>query len=458
MTFGFFAFPLYTSRMLSQKHIYMVGIGGIGMSALAQLLKHQGREVSGSDREESPMTTMLGAKGIEVWIGHDGCNIPADCELLIYSDAVPASNAVRTRAKEMGVPEMSYFEALGEVTKSARTIAVAGTHGKTTTTGMLAKILKYCDKEPTAIIGSIVRDFNSNFLPGGDDLFVVEACEYRDHLLKLSPKILVITNIELDHTDYFPDIAALQETFRKAVERVPDDGIIVANPHDAAVASVIGSARAPIIDYTTQTVPALKLIGEFNRENAQAAKAAARAAFPHLDESFTDKALLEFKGSWRRFEYKGETPSGALVYDDYAHHPTAVRKTIEAAREEFPDKKIVVAFHPHLFSRTKSFLNGFAVALSRSDLAIIAPIYAAREASDPTVSNHILADEVNKRGGRAIALDSFDAIRDALLYFPDSWQPARTESVRSGGLKAESCLIITMGAGDIYKVAEQIAD
>src|SRR3989344_5175062 len=429
---------------MHNQRIHMVGIGGIGMSALAQLLAHQGKQVAGSDREESPTTTLLARKGINVSIGHDQCLIPADCELLIYSDAVPSTNAERLRAREMGIPEMSYFEALGDISKDARTIAVAGTHGKTTTTGMLAKILQYCGKEPTAIIGSIVKDFppvgGSNFLAGKDDLFVVEACEYRDHLLKLSPEILVITNLELDHTDYFPDLAALQETFRKAVERVPEGGIIVTNPSDPVIAAVLDRAKAPIIDYTTQTVPKLKLIGEFNRENAQAAKAAARAAYPYLDEAFTDRALLEFKGSWRRFEYKGETPSGALVYDDYAHHPTAVQKTIEAAREAFPGKKIVVAFHPHLYSRTKSFLQEFAEALASADKAIVAPIYAAREEADPSVSNEILAAAARAAGGVCVALDSFDTIRDELLKEPSD------------------SLIITMGAGDIYKVAEQIAD
>ncbi len=418
----------------------MVGIGGIGMSALAQLLKHRGRTVKGSDREESPVVAMLAQKGIDVAVGHDQCNIPADTELLIYSDAVPESNAERVRAKEMKIPELSYFEALGVVSKDARTIAVAGTHGKTTTTGMLAKILQFADKEPTAIVGSIVRDFGSNFLAGREDLFVVEACEYRDHLLKLSPHILVITNIELDHTDYFPNIEALQATFRKAVERVPKDGAIIANPYDPIVAGVIAHAKAPILDYTTQTVPALAQIGEFNRMNARAAKAAARAAYPHLQEEYTDRALIDFKGSWRRFEYKGETPSGAVVYDDYAHHPTAIAKTIEAARENFPEKRIVVAFHPHLYSRTKSFLNEFAAALATADTAIVAPIYAAREAPDISVSNHILAREAVKRGGEVEALDSFDEIRTRLLEEQDD------------------ALIITMGAGDIYKVAEQIAD
>ena len=414
----------------------MVGIGGIGMSALAQFLVRAGHEVSGTDREESPVTTLLAQKGIAISIGHDQCNIPSSCELLIYSDAVPSSNVERVRAKEVKIPELSYFEALGVISKDMKTVAVAGTHGKTTTTGMLAKILQYADKQPTAIVGSIVQDFRSNFLGGRDDLLIVEACEYRDHVLKLTPHILVITNIELDHTDYFPTIEAVQSTFRKAAMRVPRNGCIVTNPYDPIIAGAIKDAMAPIIDYTTQTVPTLRQIGEFNRMNARAAKAAARALFPHLQEEYTDRALMEFKGSWRRFEYKGETPTGAIVYDDYAHHPTAMLKTIEAARGEFPDKKILVVFHPHLYSRTKSFLNEFASALATADEAIIAPIYAAREAPDPSISHKSLA---SLAGSAATALDSFDEIRDRLLQ------------------EGEGTLIITMGAGDIYKVAEQIA-
>ncbi|MDP3646385.1 MAG: Mur ligase domain-containing protein [bacterium] len=416
----------------------MVGIGGIGMSALAQLLRHTGHDVSGSDREESPIMTMLVQKGIHVVVGHDQCNIPVDCTLLIYSDAVPSSNVERVRAQELRIPEMSYFEALGEVSKKARTIAVAGTHGKTTVTGMLAKILQFAKKEPTAIVGSIVQDFGSNFLAGRNDFFVVEACEYRDHLLKLAPEILVITNLELDHTDYFPNLEALQKTFRKAVEKVPQSGAIVANPYDPIVAAVLGDAKAPIIDYTTQSVPRLELIGEFNRMNARAAKAAARAIYSDISLYAVDEALRSFKGSWRRFEYRGETPNGAVVYDDYAHHPTAVAKTIEAARERFPNKRIVVAFHPHLHSRTERFLQEFADALDLADRAIVAPIYEARTEVVHAVSNHTVA-EASLRGSIE-AMDSFDEIRDALLQ------------------EDGNSLIITMGAGDIYKVAEQIAD
>jgi UDP-N-acetylmuramate--alanine ligase len=250
----------------------------------------------------------------------------------------------------------------------------------------------------------------------------------------------VITNIELDHTDYFPTLEALVETFRTAAHKVSHDGYIVTNPAGANIARVLAGAAAHIVDYTQVDVPELSQIGEFNRENARAAAAAARVAFPDIDQHTIDRALTDFKGSWRRFEFKGETPGGTLVYDDYAHHPTAIGKTIEAARQKFPNKKIVVAFHPHLYSRTKSFLAEFAIALSSADRSLVAPIYAAREAPDPSVSSRILALRVAEIGGDSSAFDSFDEIRDELLTFgPDT-------------------LIITMGAGDIYKVAEQIAD
>ncbi len=425
-------------------HVYFVGIGGIGMSALAQMLRGQGKEVSGSDRDESPTTALLAEKWIQVWIGHDQCNIPADTELLIYSDAIPVDNAERARAREMKIPEMSYFEALGEISKDMRTIAVAGTHGKTTTTGMLASILKAAGENPTAIVGSIVRDFQSNFLPGRSDLFVVEACEYRDHLLKLSPEILVITNIEHDHTDYFPTLAAIQETFKKAVEKVPAHGAIVTNPHDPNIAPVLTHAAARIVDYTHEDVPPLQLIGEFNRLNARAAVAGARATFPAIAQGAIDRALGDFRGSWRRFEYKGETKNGAMVYDDYAHHPTAVRKTIEAAREKFPDKNIVVAFHPHLYSRTRDLMDDFARALATADEVVLAPIYAAREEPIPGITSDVLAEKVSALGTSAFALSS---LHDVYSYLA---RPSR--------LAPRASLIITMGAGDIYKVAEQLVE
>jgi UDP-N-acetylmuramate--alanine ligase len=432
------------------QRIYMTGIGGIGMSALAQMLHAQGRVVAGSDRDESPTTALLEKKGIHVDIGQRAENVAAETELLIYSDAVPADSSERVRAKEIGIPEMSYFEALGEISRGMRTVAVAGTHGKTTTTGMLAKILSDADVSPTAVVGSIVRDFESNFLAGESDLFVVEACEYRDHLLKLNPEVLVITNIELDHTDYFPTLEALLETFRTAAHKVPRTGVIICDPAGVNVAQVLAGAQARIVDYTQYAVGSLLLPGEFNRENARAALAAAKAVHQTLSLEAGVHSLSLFKGSWRRFEYKGETPSGALVYDDYAHHPTSVHKTLDAAREKFPTKKIVVAFHPHLYSRTRDFMDAFAQALSKADEVILAPIYAAREEPIEGVTSEVLASKINSLGTPARA---FASLHDIFLYFSDT----RLSDGQGSTLTADS-LLLTMGAGDIYKVAEQIVD
>lgn len=421
----------------TMKKAYCIGIGGIGMSALAQYLKERGVAVLGSDREKSPITELLERKGIVVMTPQRAENVSEDADEVVYSDAVPEDNPERARARALGIPQSSYFEMLGKVSAGKRTIAVAGTHGKTTTTGMLVKILTDAGAKPTAIIGSIVKDFGSNYVSGDPDYFVVEACEYRDHLLELSPEILVITNLEWDHTDYFPSLTALQATFRKAIARVPEDGVIVTNPHDANIAPLLSSARARVVDYTREEVPALRLPGDFNRANARAALAAARAALPTLSADAALPALAAFLGTWRRFEYKGKTVSGADVYDDYAHHPTAVGATLEPLRARTKGK-LFVAFHPHLYSRTRDLLDGFAAAFGAADKVFLAPIYAAREKDDGSVSSGLLAERIRANGVDALALDSFDAIAAELAK-------AGPEDV-----------IVTMGAGDIYKVADRL--
>jgi UDP-N-acetylmuramate--alanine ligase len=425
---------------MNPKKVYMIGIGGIGMSALAQWYVRAGASVSGADRAASVTTAMLISKGVDVHIGSDAAWVPADADSVVYSDAVPAEHPERARAREFGIRELSYFKALGEVTASERTLAVAGVNGKTTTTAMLAKILRDCGKDPTAIVGSIVSEFGSNFVDGGRDLFVVEACEYRDHLLELSPKILVITNIEWDHTDYFPSLEAMQQTFRTAIARVPQDGAIITNPHDPDIAPLLNNPRPAclVLDYTQEQVPPLKLIGEFNSMNAKAAKAAAKVAYNDLAVETIDAAIAAFNGTWRRFEYKGETAAGALVYDDYAHHPTAIGLTITGVREKFPDKRVVVAFHPHLYSRTRDLFKEFSQALAKADETIILPVFAAREAPDPTVSHEALAGAINDLGGHARAVASIEEAAAALAQYDASH------------------ILITMGAGDVYKAAEMI--
>jgi UDP-N-acetylmuramate--alanine ligase len=422
---------------LKGKKIHFVGIGGIGMSGLAQLCADHGAGVSGCDREPSPVTELLEKKGVRLVIGHAAEHVTSETELLVYSDAVHEDNVERMRATELDVEQLSYFALLGKVSREMKTVAVAGTHGKTTTTGMLAKILVDGGAQPTAVIGSIVKDFNSNYVRGEGELFVAEACEYKDHLLELSPTVLVITNLEWDHTDYFASLEALQETFRKAVENVPADGAIVTDPASATIAPVLRGAKAKVIDYTKEGIYGLRLPGAFNQANARAAAAAARVVAPTLTEDAIATSLSSFQGTWRRFEHKGKTGSGAEVYDDYAHHPTAVRETLKALREKVGGGKILVAFHPHLYSRTKDLLDDFATAFGAADKVFIAPIYAARELDDGTVSSELLAERIRAQGADAQALD-FAGIEYVL------------------GQAQAGDTVITMGAGDIYKIADKI--
>lgn len=420
------------------KKAHFVGIGGVGMSALAQLFIHENIEVYGSDREVSPITKLLKSKGIVVIIGHQSKNVSSDIDVLIYSDAIPSDNPERVRANELGIRQFSYFEMLGQVSAKKHTIAIAGTHGKTTTTGMLTRILSDAKASPTAIIGSIVKDFGTNYIYGNSELFVVEACEYKDHLLELSPLILVINNLEWDHTDYFPSLAALQKTFHKAISKVPANGAIITDINNPNIKPLLSSAVASVIDYMKEPVYEIRLPGEFNHNNARAAAAAARIAVSSILDSSIKQSLAAFSGIWRRFEYKGKTTQGADVYDDYAHHPTAVRATLKALRAK-TQGKIFVAFHPHLFSRTHDLLDNFATAFSDADEVIVAPIYAAREKDNNTISNKILAMCITKTGTPAQALDSFSEISTYL-----------NANAESGDT------IMTMGAGDIYKVADSI--
>lgn len=409
------------------QRVYMVGIGGIGMSALAQFFLHQGAHVSGSDRSESPTTEMLTGRGIEVLIGQSASHVPEDAEVLIYSDAIPTEHEERVRGRELGIPELSYFEALGVVAEGKapfatgfggprRVVAISGTHGKTTTTAMLAKILIDAGEDPTVIVGSIVSEWGSNFRAGQNDLFIVEACEYRKHFLVFHPEVLVITNVEWDHTDFFKTANEFAAAFDEARSQA---------------LQVIEKKQ-----YALESVPELWVPGEFNKDNARAAKAAAHAIAPHISEKAIDASLASFRGTWRRFEYKGKTQNGADVYDDYAHHPTEIKKTLDAAREKFSNKKIVVFFHPHLYSRTRDLFEGFVSALAAADYAYILPVFAAREAYDASVSNEALAEAINKKEGHAAAVSSMEETAKKIAELgPDT-------------------IAFTMGAGDVYKAGE----
>lgn len=425
--------------MKDYNHIHFIGVGGIGMSALARLFLHEGKIVSGSDRAESIVTDGLKKAGVRFFPVQGAGNLSDDIDLVVYSDAIPADHPERQEAAQRGLPALSYFEALGQVANEYFLIVIAGTHGKTTTTAMTADLLEAAGLDPTVVVGSLRAKNGSNFRAGESKYFVVEGDEYRRHFLQFQPSALIITNIEPDHLDYYRDLSDIESAFRELALRVPSDGVIVADITNESVKRVVEGAAAAVRDYRAFIDPtlALKVIGVHNYQNAAAALAL--ADFLGVDQTAARQALADFTGTWRRFEYKGQARNGATVYDDYAHHPTEIKVTLRAVREKFPDKKIMVAFHPHLYSRTKQLFDDFAAAFSDVDLVALAPIFAAREEDDGSISHRILAEAITKNGTPAVALDSFEAVEDFLVD-------------NSG---ADS-VIITMGAGDIYKVAEAL--
>lgn len=401
--------------------VYFVGIGGAGMSSLAQLLVSRGVAVSGSDRGASKTTELLAAQGVEVFFAHVGEQV-GNAEVLVYSDAVPEDNPERVYARERGIPEYSYFGALGQVSRAYKTIAIAGTHGKTTTTAMVAGCMK--DIDPTVIVGSIMKETGSNVRIGGSEWLVVEACEYKDHFLELVPYAAVITNIELDHTDYFPNIEAVRTSYKIFVEKIPQEGVLVVDLSTEEGKRVAEYAACKVVDSSEVSVPELLVPGEFNRKNAAGAKGVVTALFPGVD---ADTCLASFPGTWRRFEYRGEVGSVSL-YDDYAHHPTEVAATLTAAKEAFPDKRVVVCFQPHLYSRTKEFFGEFADALSLADKVYLTPIFAAREEWDGETTSEKLAENI----------PGAEVVKD---------KSALVEVIE--GIEEET-VFFTMGAGDVY--------
>lgn len=419
-------------------HIHFVGIGGIGVSALARLMKHYGKHVSGSDRDMTRLTRELENEGVRVRPGHDEHHVPMFADLVIHSPAISADNAELVRARELSIPTMTYPEALGAVTKDTFTIAVSGTHGKTTTTAMIAEVLAD-SVNPTVIVGSLLSGGRSNFIAGHPKRFVVEACEYKRSFLNLNPDILVITNIDTDHLDYYRDLEDIKSAFREMVRKVPAHGAIICDVNDPNIADVVAGANAPVINYMAffDATRRLSVFGEHNLRNAAVAHAV--GDYFTLSKEEVNRALLRFEGTWRRSEYKGRTTRGTEVYDDYAHHPNEIKTTLAGFKKRFPDKKLTVAFQPHLYSRTKTLFGDFIESFHNADRLLLAPIYAAREQHDPTISNHRLGDAIRQYGGRVESYETLDALSHELAR----------------GLTDED-IVLTLGAGDIYTVGEKL--
>jgi len=400
---------------------------------------HQGKILSGTEDNESPETlNALREQGVSISLSLDPKALP-DTDCYLYSDAwLTKHTEVLDEAKTRGVPTLSYFEALGSIAAQYKVIAVAGAHGKTTTTAMLIDVLEAGELDPTAIVGSLRTKTKSNFRAGRGEYFVVEADEYRRHFLHFTPYILLINNIDADHLDYYKDLEDIQSAFRALATAVPKDGFVVCDVSDEKIVPILQGVSATIVDYKPFIDPTLSLkVLPLHRMNA--AGVLAVADLLHIDKEVAKRALADFTGTWRRFEYKGTTVTGAVVYDDYGHHPKEIVTTLRSVREWFPHTHLVVVFQPHLYSRTKLLFEEFVSAFADADEVIIAPIFAARETTDAEVSHYLLAERIHALGKQVEAFDSPDAIK---IYLEKNIHEGDT--------------IVTMGAGDIYKVGEAL--
>lgn len=418
--------------------VHIIGIGGIGLSALARHFLVEKKIVSGSDRTLSDITKKLSEEGVQVFGEQSAENITKDIELVIYTEAMSKNHEEMKAAKEMGIPMVNYFQALGMAMNPYYLIAVAGTHGKTTTTAMLTDIFEETGKDPTAVIGSLRAKTKSNYRTGKSKYAIVEACEYKRDFLHLKPDVLIITNLEYDHPDYYKDLEDVQSAFRKFAKQVHDTGVVIANTSDANVAPVIKDLHVPVLNYIEELDLdlSLKQPGFHNRLNAAAALTVAKHEKISVDEA--KEALSNFTGTWRRFEYKGEI-NGAPVYDDYAHHPTEIRAAIEAVREMYPDRKLTIVFQPHTYTRTKALFDEFAKSVGLADSVILLPIYAAREKNTSGVSSRELSVKALEYIQNAFYIETFEAVLEKL----------RRELTGND-------VVVAMGAGDIPRLAKDL--
>lgn len=443
------------------KKVHFIGIGGISMSGLAEILLKNGFNVSGSDRSSSPITDKLKAMGAEIYCGHNGENIK-DVDLIVYTAAISSDNPEIVKAQELNIPLMDRAEFLGHIMKDYKyNVAISGTHGKTSTTSMISHISLNANLDPTILIGGQLDIINGNVRTGNSDYFITEACEYKASFLKFYPYIGIILNIEADHLDFYKDLQEIENTFLKFANLIPEKGFLVANYDDPLVKKIgekvncnvisfginNGSVRAKNIQFHENGCPSfdvykdemklfsmnLNVPGNHNILNALASISASLCIdIPY--NSIVD-GLQSFKGAHRRFEIKG-IKNNVTVIDDYAHHPTEIKATLSAAKN-YPHNKIYCVFQPHTYTRTLTLFEDFANSFFNSDELILADIYAAREKDMGTVSSQMLCDKIKENGVKCTNIHDFKSIVDYL-----------NKCAKPGDL------ILTIGAGDIFKVGE----
>ena len=451
------------------RHVHFVGIGGIGVSALAEIAKSQGIKVTGSDMKSSEVTELLEKNGIHVSIGHDAENV-VDADLVVYSTAVSAENPELVKAREMMIPVLTRAEALGAIMENYNTsIAVSGTHGKTTTTSMVSLILENAKYDPTVLVGGILNEFQSNVVVGHSKYFVTEACEYMDSFLELKPFIEIILNIDSDHLDYFKDIYHIERSFNEFASHVPEGGFVVAYDANPFVKMATENLKCKVVsfgysessDYYAKAIKfdanghpsydlyskgekltevALSVPGEHNILNSLAAIAACHKLGVSLDVICS--TLEAFRGTQRRFDVIGKTTTGFTLVDDYAHHPTEIKATLAAA-QKLDHKEVWCLFQPHTYTRTIALMDEFADAFMCADHVVLAEIYAAREKNIYELSSKKLAAAIREKHPEkdVCFFSDFESIADYAY-----------NNAEAGDV------VITMGAGDIFKVGKMIME
>ncbi len=445
-------------------HIYFIGNGGISMSGLAEILKDRGCQVSGTDIKESDVTKHLESLGISIHYGHRAENITDDIDLVVYTAAIHPGNPELEAAKEKQIPLMDRARLLGHIMEEYQySVAVAGTHGKTTTTSMVSEILLEAEKDPTITVGGILPAIHSNVKIGHSPYFVAEACEYFDSFLQFTPLVGVILNVEADHLDYFKTLENIRRSFHAFAQRIPAGGLLVLNASIAHSEELEENLHCSVETFGLKenacwqarnivhepngknsfdvyyqgefyTSVHLDIPGKHNITNALAAVASAH--FLDIPAEVCARGLSHFTGVNRRFQRKGEK-RGIVVIDDYAHHPTEIMATLSAARN-VRHNKLWCVFQPHTYSRTKNLFDEFGRAFGDADEIIVADIYAARETDDGTISAAMLAERIAEEGGNAQYVGDFAAIRQYL-----------ETHCQTGDL------LLTVGAGDVYKIGEE---
>ena len=456
---------MYTIDFSTPIHVHFIGIGGISMSGLADILFSKGFRISGSDTKASPLTDALMAKGVLVNIGQKASNITDDIDLVVYTAAIHPDNEEFAEVVRRNIPMLTRAELLGEIMSNYKvSIGVAGTHGKTTTTSMLAEILIASDCDPTISVGGILPSIGGNLRLGDSENFLTEACEYTNSFLNFRPKYSIILNVEAEHLDFFKDLEDVRNSFKKFAANTRFDGATIINGeidnYEELIAhlphKVITYGFDPRFDYYAEDIhfderacgiftamhqgrPLMKVHlnvpGMHNVSNALASIALAQLM--NLPQEEVLVGLRKFGGANRRFQYKGEV-NGITVIDDYAHHPTEIQATLDAAAN-YPHKRLVLVFQPHTYTRTQAFLHEFADVLSQADVLVLAEIYAAREKNTLGISSKDLLELVKEKGTESYYFPSFEEIEKFLL-----------KNCMNGDL------LITMGAGNVVEIGESL--